>query len=74
MLQAFLTTVILDRTYLCSGRLDAEKWTIFSKEWKSILEMRPRVDYFKFSEAMPAFVAGIHVLLNARLQRRGWPE
>lgn len=31
---------------------DIEKWILFSEEWNRILHMRPRVEYFKYIEAM----------------------
>jgi hypothetical protein len=30
---------------------DAKQWALFSDEWKQALDMRPRLDYFKYSEA-----------------------
>jgi hypothetical protein len=30
---------------------DSTKWAAFSDEWREALEMRPRVDYFKYNEA-----------------------
>lgn len=30
---------------------DSKQWALFSDEWKRALDMRPRLDYFKYSEA-----------------------
>jgi hypothetical protein len=30
---------------------DSTKWAAFSDEWREALEMRPRLDYFKYNEA-----------------------
>jgi hypothetical protein len=55
MLQAYFDDSNIGQgpIYVLAGWIgDSKRWPAFSSEWNSILNMRPRVDYFKFSEAI----------------------
>jgi hypothetical protein len=55
MLRAFFddSNIRQGPVYVLAGWVaPEEKWEPFSKDWQAILDMRPRVAYFKYSEAM----------------------
>ncbi len=53
MLQAYVDESVGDGIYAMAGYIaSAEQWAAFSDEWRQFLEMSPKIDYFKFSEAM----------------------
>lgn len=55
MLRAFIDDSDIGRhpVYVLAGWIaPVEAWAKFSDEWAAVLAMRPRIDYFKYSEAM----------------------
>jgi hypothetical protein len=55
MLRAFFddSNIRQGPVYVLAGWVaPAEKWTPFANDWQAVLDMRPRVSYFKYSEAM----------------------
>jgi len=53
MLQAYIDESVGGGIYAMAGYIaSAEQWASFSDEWKQFLEMKPRIAYFKYSEAV----------------------
>jgi hypothetical protein len=53
MLQAYIDDSVGNGIYAMAGYIaSAKQWALFSDEWQQFLEMRPRIAYFKYSEAM----------------------
>jgi hypothetical protein len=55
MLRAFFddSNIHQGPVYVLAGWVaPAEKWAPFSNDWQAVLDMKPRVGYFKYSEAM----------------------
>jgi hypothetical protein len=52
MLQAFIDDSQEDPVFVMAGYIaPAERWALFSDRWKTILEIAPRLEYFKMKEA-----------------------